>query len=63
MLRTSRSVHDEVYQLGQRGLSNEEPSLKKLGQSVSEDPDTSLFKRERGYISPNQISYNQGSYQ
>ena len=54
---------EDLIQLAQRGLSSTEPSLKKLAQPVSEDPITSLYKKERGYISPSAISYNQRSYQ
>jgi hypothetical protein len=53
---------DELYQLGQRALSGIEPSLKKLSQPIAEDPRQSLYKRERGYLTPDKISYNQQSY-
>ena len=53
---------EELLELGRRGLSGTDPSLKKLAQPISEDPASSLAKRERGYISPSQISYSQTSY-
>jgi hypothetical protein len=53
----------ELWELGRRGLSGIEPSLKKLAQPISEDPATSLVKIERGYISPSAISYAQKTYQ
>ncbi|MGI8831518.1 MAG: hypothetical protein ACR2IS_02640 [Nitrososphaeraceae archaeon] len=53
---------DELVELGRRGLSTITPSLSKPKQPVSEDPNISLFKKERGYISPSAISYNQTSY-
>jgi hypothetical protein len=52
----------DLYQLGQRALSGLEPSLKKLSQPIAEDPRASLYKKERGYLSPGQISYTQGTY-
>lgn len=55
--------YDELLELGHRGLSGTTPSLKKLSQPLSEDPNTSLVKQERGYLSPSQISYSQTSYQ
>ena len=55
--------HEDLIQLSQRGLSGREPSIKKLSNPISEDPNTSLYKRERGYISPSAISYNQKTYQ
>lgn len=55
--------HEDLIQLSQRGLSGPEPSLKKLSNPISEDPKNSLYKLERGYISPSAISYNQKTYQ
>lgn len=51
----------ELYEMGRRGLSKEDPSIHKLKQPVSEDPPTSLPKRERGYIPATAVSYTQGS--
>lgn len=55
--------HEDLIQLAQRGLSGREPSLKKLSNPISQDPKNSLYKLERGYISPSAISYNQKTYQ
>ena len=52
---------EELVELGRRGLSGTTPSLKKLLQHVSEDPNISLLKKERGYLDPSKISYSQGS--
>jgi hypothetical protein len=52
---------EELVELGRRGLSGTTPSLKKLLQPVSEDPNISLAKKERGYLDPSKISYSQGS--
>ena len=52
---------EELVELGRRGLSGTTPSLKKLLQPVSEDPNISLLKKERGYLDPSKISYSQGS--
>ena len=54
---------DELVELGRRGLSTSISSLSKLKQPVSEAPNISPLKKERGYISPTAISYNQTSYQ
>ena len=51
----------QLLELGRRALSTSEPSLSKLQNPVSEDPNTSEVKRERGYISPDKISYS-GNY-
>ena len=55
--------YDELLELGRRGLSGTTPSLEKQSQPLSEHPNTSLVKQERGYLSPSQISYSQTSYQ
>jgi hypothetical protein len=52
----------ELWELSRRGLSGTEPSLSRLSQPISEDPASSEAKKERGYISPSQISYSQTSY-
>ena len=44
--------HEDLIQLAQRGLSGREPSLKKLSQPISEDPSTSLYKREEVHDKP-----------
>ena len=51
----------DLYEMGRRGLSKEVPSIHRLKQPVSEDPPTSLPKRERGYIPATAISYVQSS--
>ena len=39
---------EDLYQLGQHGLSGSETSLKKLFQPIPEDPKCSLYRKERG---------------
>jgi hypothetical protein len=51
---------EELVELGRRGLSGTTPSLKKLLQNVSDDPNISLLKKERGYLDPSKISFSQG---
>jgi hypothetical protein len=51
----------QLTEMGQRGLSKDDPSIHKLKQSVSEDPPASLLKRQRGYIPATAISYVQSS--
>jgi hypothetical protein len=53
---------NEVWELGERGLSGGEPSLGRLAQPIAEDGMNSLHKRQRGYLSPDKISYTQTSY-
>jgi hypothetical protein len=53
---------DQLLELGRRALSGTEPSLNKLQNPISEDPNISEVKRERGYLSPDKISYSQTSY-
>lgn len=40
-----RGTHQQLMELGQRGLSGVEPSLSKLEQPITEDPPNSEFKR------------------
>lgn len=55
---------EELVELGRRGLSGTTPSIKKLLQPISEDPNISLLKKERGYLDPSKISFSQcGGYQ
>ena len=51
---------EELVELGRRGLSGTTPSLKKLLQPISEDPNISLLKKERRYLDPSKISISQG---
>jgi hypothetical protein len=56
------STFKQLLELSRRRLSTPEPSIDKLQLPISEDPNISEVKRERGYVSPDKISYSQTSY-
>lgn len=55
---------EQLYEMGQRGLSKFEPSLARLKQPIAEDPNISLLKKERySFITPSDRStFSQSTY-